>query len=300
MTTTTSPATVTSTRVDDIAAQIRAACSPVLGMDSNTRDAKDAATDASNAASSGREAIMVTLASLSHAGGWTDAEIRAAAGKAAGMSNNATDKALATFIGETKRAMHPNACAHVPNLVILRDRVWEDEVLAYTVDKSTPTPCKKAFVRKYHMMITMFGEAADGRVMTTPEHVLAYAAEHNPDHDAAKVLKQIEGLSSKLAAIYANFAVDELQVATQALADITKKMLETSAVDKDTANTSVERPLAPVPAVVAERVAAAKATTTVVPQETGDVAAGAVDLLDDILGGGSDTDASDEGIRLAA
>lgn len=269
-------------RVAAIADLIRQACSPVLGLDANTSDAKAAAKDASDAASGGREAIMVTLANLSHTQGWTDGEIRAAAGKAANMSNNSTEKALATFIGETKRAMHPSVCAHVPMLVALRDQVWDDETAAYNMDKATPTPIRKAFIRKYHMMITMFGEAADGNLMHTPDLLLDYAVTHNPDIDAAKVIKKIEKARADIGAIYANFPLDALQVAMQNLDDITKKALEAVAGGV-TAPTVVQRPLPPLPQSIKDKLAAVKALPDVSADTTGGAADGAFDL-DDILG----------------
>lgn len=215
-------------RVEAIADAIHTACSGTRAYDQERDDAKSALTDASDKAINAREAIMVALANLSVQGQWTDQEIRHCAAVAAGRSNNKSDKALATFIGETKRAMDPKVRSYVPDLVALRDKVWDDEAMLHAADKDMPTPCKKAFVRKYHMMITMFGECADGWLFTTPDQVVRYAVAHDPDWNAEKVAKKVAQLKTMIDEIYSRFSDAPLQVASQALDDVSKLTLDAS------------------------------------------------------------------------
>src|ERR1700733_4864872 len=156
---TTTPA-IDAARVSDIARQIRGATTPLFATTSGKQDAKDLLTDASQADTALREKIMVAVASLSQVGQWTIPEINAAAAKAAAMSaDTKADKAVATFIGETKRAMNPKVRAFVPDLIELRDTTWQSETEQRAMDKDAPTPLRKAFVRQYHMMVQMFGLA---------------------------------------------------------------------------------------------------------------------------------------------
>lgn len=272
--------TVDTSRIEAIAAQIKAACSPVLGVDRARLDAKEALNDAGDKATGTREAIMVALAHMSHAGGWTENETRAAAAKAASLSSNEKTSAIGTFIGETLRAMHPLSREHVPAIVALRDTLWADEAAGYALDKSAPTPLRKAFVRQYHMMTTMFKEATAGNLMLRPDQIIAYAEAHDPDMDPAKVLKAIKSLSEKVRGHYINFPLAELQEAIIALDNVTKKDLDNV---PRTVPAMTTAPLAPIPTVVADRVIAAKFTTTTTEDNSGP-AEGAVDVLDDILG----------------
>lgn len=261
-------------RVNDIADKIRAACSPVIGADMDRADADELLKSAKDKAINAREAIMVTLAALAEAGGWTDHEIRAAAGLAANKSNNATDKALATFIGETKRAMHPDVRVHVPILVALRDTVWDGETLAREIDKGADTPCRKAFQRKYHMMTALFGEAENGNLMLTGDAVTTFAEARDPDMDPAKVFKRIEDMQTKLMAIFRNFPTNAIQATLQEMAEITEADMK--GIRPAQAQARAARVvLPPVTAPVAARAAAPRAV-----HNAGEPADGAIDLDD--------------------
>jgi len=215
---------------------------------------------------------MVTLADLSQRGQWTEAEVNAAAAKAAAMSNNDSDKALQTFIGETKRAMHPSVRSHVPALVSLRDLVWNAETEHKKADKNAPTPCRKAFARAYHMLIQMFGETQSGRILSTHADVLAWAEEHDPDLDLDKVLKRLQGIRDQLTRFYTDWPVDDIQVCIDALNEVDKKTLRNAR-----AGNVVEIPAKNI----------TKTDTAPEEEPAHDVAAGASDILDDVLGLGA-------------
>ena len=227
MATTTS--SLDAAQINDIARQIRGAVLPILQADSDTKDAKEAAQNASQQGVSVREDIMLALAALSQKGQWSEREVSAAAARAASMSNSKDDKSLATFIGETKRAMHPLVRSHVPSLIDLRDAAWDAETEAWNLDKkNTPTPLRKAFVRKYHMLITMFGEAAEGNVFEDTASVIAFAEAHDPSLDYKKVHKRLAKIKSDLAAFFHDFPVDDIQLCVDTLNEVTEKALKQS------------------------------------------------------------------------
>ena len=261
---TTSP---NSARVATIAQAIRNACVPMLGADQERSDARKALQDATRAESSLREQIMLGVAGMSQSGQWTPGEIAQAAAKAAAMSNNESEKALVNFIGETKRAMDPNVRGHVPALVNLRDLCWNTETEMLAVDKSSPKPLRKAFVRQYHMLIRMFAEAQKGRVFINASEVIAWAEACDPDLDLDKVMARLAKIKDELSAFHTDWPVDDIRVCVAALGEVDRKALKTS---RPVVVSNVV-PIAPTP-VVAEGGA-----------DAGGVADGASDILVDVL-----------------
>jgi len=257
-------------RVAKIAQTIRNACVPILGADAAKSDARTAFQEASRAEISLREQIMLGVAGLSQKGQWTPGEIAQAAGKAAAMSNNESEKALANFIGETKRAMDPNVRGHVLALVNLRDVCWDTETAMLATDKLSPRPLRKAFIRQYHMLIRMFAEAQKGRVFTNASEVIAWADECDPDLDLDKVMTRLERIKGELSAFYTDWPVDDIRVCVDALGDIDKKMLRASRDARSIISNVV--PMVPTTAEVKNEAA-----------DGPDVAEGASDILDDVL-----------------
>lgn len=234
------------TAIMDIARQIRGAVLPILAADTDTKDAKDDAQAKSQAGVSLRESIMVALANLSQVGQWSEREVSAAAAKAAGMTNNKDDKSLSTFIGETKRAMHPHVRAHVPTLIDLRDTVWTTETEAKTLDKDAPAPLRKAFSRQYHLLIAMFGEAQEGNVFEDAASVIAFAELNDPSLDYKKVHKRLGKIKADLAAFYHDFPVDDIQLCVDTLNEVTEKALK-AAREMEAGDTTVVKPVASEP-----------------------------------------------------
>lgn len=266
------PVALDPSRVSDIARQIRGAVTPFLGANQTKVDAAEALQGAADGEVSMREAIMVSVASLSQQGQWTQSEIGAASGKAAAMSNNVSEKALATFIGETKNAMHPQVRASVPDLINLRDVVWSAETEMRKLAKDNPTPLRKAFARSYHLMIALFKETAEGRRFLTCQDVLDFAAERDPDLDLDKVKARLDKIRETLVAFYHDWPVDDIQVCVDALNEVDKKALRNSRGEVVTPDKAVREV---VPATVV-----AENEEDEAPE--GDMGG---DLLDDILGG---------------
>lgn len=220
-------ASASAGRVQDIARQIRGAALPFLGTDASRKDAADASQLAATHHTNNREGIMSELALLSQAGQWSSGEVKGAAKIAADMSAKIeTEKAMATFIGECKRAMHPKVRAYVSDMIAVRDLAWEAERAAYAEDKDTPTPLKKAFSRGYHCLIAMFGETEENsRVFDSVGELLAFAAERDPDLDLDKVKKRLARIRDQLAGFYADWPVDDIQVCIDALNEVDAKAL---------------------------------------------------------------------------
>ena len=231
--------TTSSARISDIVRQIRGAALPFLGANEAHIDARTAAQAATNNVTNAREGIMVALADLSMKGQWTAGEVKTAAHTAAGLSNNETEKALATFIGETRKAMSPKVRMHVDTLISVRDKAWEAEKLAYNEDKTTPTPLRKAFSRGYHCLMQMMGEAEEGRIIDNVPALLGFAIERDPDLDISKVMKRLQGIQSQLQAFHNDFPVDDLQLCVETMGEITEKALRAARTVSTTVSTTV-------------------------------------------------------------
>ena len=262
--------TTSSVRIADIVRQIRGAALPFLGANEQYIDARSAAQAAGNGLSSTRENIMCVMADLSRNGQWTSSEIKVASNTAAGLSKNETEKALATFIGQCKKAMDPKVRSFVGQLVAVRDMAWEAETLAIAEDSDAPRPLRKAFARGYHCLMELFALATEGRVINDTVDLLAFAAERDPDLSLEKVLKRLNGISAQLSSFYIDWPVDDIQLCVDTLNEVTEKALKAARVSTVVA----EKPFTPaVPAAVV--VAVNKAIDSAKTPEN--------DFLDDVL-----------------
>ena len=267
--------TTSSVRIADIVRQIRGAALPFLGANEQYVDARSAAQAAGNGLSSTRESIMCTLADLSRNGQWTEGEIKVASNTAAGLSKNETEKALATFIGQCKKAMDPKVRSFVGQLVAVRDLGWEAETLAIAEDSDAPRPLRKAFARGYHCLMEMFALAGEGRVISDTVELLAFAAERDPDLSLEKVLKRLNSISAQLSKFYIDWPVDDIQLCVDTLNEVTEKALRAARSSARSSTVVAEKPFTPaVPAAVV--VAVNKAVDNAKTPEN--------DFLDDVLG----------------
>jgi hypothetical protein len=267
----------------------------MTSADAMRDEANNALTEAKDGSVNARELVMGNLAGLASQGDWTEQEINLAAVLMGKQSNAELPKAVATFVGEAKRAMHPAVRDDFANLVGVRNEAWEAEELARTIDKKAPQPVKKAFARKYHLLITLLGEAAKGNWLTTTDEVVTFAQARDPDIDADKAMKALTKLREQLATIAANFPDVDLTAAADMLAKVvTPKQLQeardellglnqpaTAATTKPA--TKFNSPNAAKPTRVAGSVPAKVSASTSVVENEGDVADGAVDVLDGIL-----------------
>jgi hypothetical protein len=274
-------------RIRALASAIRSAVTPILAADETRGEAQEALNEAAQGASSLRESIMVKLAEMSANNAMTWTEIEVSARNAAEIGNKA-EKSIVTFIGECKNAMHPDVRMYASDLVSLRNEAWDAEVASKKLDKDAPTPIKKAFVRKYHCLAGLFKAAKEGVLLTTEADLIAYAEARDPDLDIDKVFARLEKIRSQLQEFHADFPDDDVGSCAELLGRITKKDL-TAARDLKTGNTSVDESVKPVVnnTTVVESVKPNDPPPAHIPTVVAESvlpAAGASDILDDVLG----------------
>lgn len=279
-TNTTNAPALDARRVSDIAEAMFQASRPFVGTYDLIQDAKDAKTAADEDHASSREGIITTVAALSTAGNWTLGEIKAAVALAAKKVNgdDRAAKTHATFISEIKRVAYPLVRAHIPDFITLRDTVWDLEQEQLDLDKSSPTPVRHAFKRRYHTLLSgLCGAAEDGLIIVTPAELTAYATLKNPDLDAAKILKRLDKIRQDLADIAVDFPVEDIAHCAQTLENIEKVTLEAARERKlqDTM-AEVSHIAPPVPAAVAPQ----PKTTPMAPVSGPEILTGIVDLSD--------------------
>ena len=243
----------------DMAAKIRSTVSPILDKDAASTEAREAATQASQAATTQREIVMAELALLASAGAWSVKDVDAAAKMACGdaIGNEALPKSVATFVGEARRAMHPDVRDHFPTLVKLRDEVWEVEKAERKADKDAKTPLMSAFARSYHALVGMMGAVIDGtHSFVVASDVVAFAEARDPALDPKKQADKIASILDQLAAISNTFPDQDLLAGIDTLKAVTADALTKARADllgRDEARLAAHK-LAPLPV----------ATTTVV------------------------------------
>jgi hypothetical protein len=184
--------------------------------------------------------------------GWTLAEVNGAAGRVAKMASTATaEKAIATFIGDAKAAMHPDVRAYVTKFVAVRDAVWDAEA----ADKDGPQPARKAFKRSYHMLKSMMVAARDDkRYITTYSDAVEWAHECDPDLDPDRVHGRLQSLIEDVQAFAKDFPVNTFSDIVEFMQAITPAALKAARdglIQEQTAVTEAHR-LAPVPPVLTQ------------------------------------------------
>lgn len=273
---------VTQSRISDIAAQIRGACSTIL----DTQDEIYVRQDALNATRESNRGVrlqaMLTVAGLSAADKWFPREITEACKQASkGNQEDKSAKALATFISEMKNCADPNVRDQFPALVAAVESAWADETDMLSRDKDTPAPMHKCWARAYHAIAGLARYAKEhGGTYTTAKAVVAFAVAHDPDFDTAKVHKRLMSAVTMLQEMFRDFPHGEIETAADFLKLIKPEDLvkarEAFLASTATAAAVLVPNVEPVTTVVAE------ADTT----ETDEVepAEGVIDVMDQVLG----------------
>jgi hypothetical protein len=246
--------TLPNTRAATIAAEIGKALSGVIAADDVKRDAAKEQQGASERAIGAREAALLSLAAIAEQGKWSKREIEGGTAEALDRRNR-KDASIATFASEIKRACHPLARSHAPKLSELCAEAWEAEG---ATEKGHSRPCRKAFARRYHMLVASFGEAIDGRVLASRQEVVGWATARDPDRDPSKVLARVQSMQAALHALAVDWPHGELATCNAALGRITLSSLS-----------------------------ACRKASAAVPEtpQIAEPAEGASDILDDALGG---------------
>lgn len=273
-------------RVGNLADMVRGIVAPFTMAARDNKEANENLNDKRAEEVSVRELIMIQLASFSQAQQLTENEVSAVAAKAAAQHNDAeTQKAMSTFIGECKRAMHPTVRARVPALTGLRDLCWTSETEMKKADSEAPTPLRDAWKRQYHMLLGMFGGVIEGEAtLDTAEDVLRFTDEKldSMRTDVKAAMKKITKLAAELQKFYTTFPVDDLGAAVQSLNELDEKTLRRS-LGAPSATITTLPVLTPPPVVTPnDQPTLAPTVGTDGPAE-GEPAAGAVDMFDDLL-----------------
>lgn len=237
-----------------IATAIRSAMSPIIDADGASAAAREAQQEASQNATTMREGVMGTLAQLASAGAWNVKDIDAAAKMACGdaLGNEVLPKSVSTFVGEARRAMHPDVREQFPTLVRLRDDVWNAEKEERKADKAAKTPLMTACARSYHALVGMMGAVIDGTTFTRASDVTAWAEAKDPSLDPKKQADALEAMLAKLAAMAAIFPDPDLLAAVDSLRPVGAEALKAARAEllgREEARLQSHK-LAPVPTTV--------------------------------------------------
>lgn len=257
---------IDAARVAAITDAMFATCMGAKESMNEAAQAAEASKDAAKSAVSVRESVMFKIAEISLVNDWQPVETKLAA-KAAGArtTNLATAGSLAVFISECSRAAHPLIRERFHEIVALRNDAWDTEEMMLEADKASPAPVRKAFKRRYHALIGIMSAIEKGENLSTVEDVISYAVAHDPDHDAAKVLKRLKGLVSDLSDFYGDFPVDDIGHAIQTLQNVTADILTAARNAKIAENKAL---CATSAAAATPAVTAPKAAQTVVNKPT--------------------------------
>jgi hypothetical protein len=210
-------------RTSSIAAQIRYALDDLTKtMDAKTKvqaDAKEAVDGVKGTEVNQREITLGELSVLSYDNDWTMQEIKIAAPLVT-KGNVSLHKSMATFLGEAKAAMHPDVREVFSTIVQVRDAAWQAEVETLATNAASPAPIKKAFSRKYHFLLSLLRQAADGVIYETVEECVSYAQSRDPDYDPERIAKRLTKIREDLETFYADFPVEGIQACVSRLAGV--------------------------------------------------------------------------------
>jgi hypothetical protein len=259
------------TRLNSITNAIRGLAQQVMQPAQDVSDAKEALDLQRDDVSSLRESLMIQVARLSHAEGWTKGEIDAAAKEAGKAQSNrpegekpsAGEKTMGVFISDLRQVANPKVCAHFTALVTFRDDAWNAEDMAYSAalgdDKKTvPRPCRKLWGRRYHMLMALVRDTIDEKgVFLSPGDVVRYAIENDPDLNPTKVKARLDLIVAKLTEIHADFQHDDIKVCIDYLGVLDVKDLIASKVARAVSTpvwTPADIPCVPTPGETAQPV----------------------------------------------
>jgi predicted component of type VI protein secretion system len=316
--------TTQAARESDIAHLISAACRKITSDLDDKFTAQDAVSALTEGVTNARMAIALEIANASVAGDWKRDEIARACKHAVRLSNRKppettehnqqerddyaktaearTEKTVATFISEVALYAHPKVREKFPTIMRACADAWEAEnaLIADTDKEDRHTlniPCHKFSKRLYHLT-TQITRAVrhDEAQIENVLNVIAYCAANDPDHNADKIAKRVEAITSLLRAMHNDFGLEKLLTCVGFLDTISADQLQASRAAKLAAEEAARQklnvtPVAKVttvakvaPVVVAPVVTAPVVAPVIVAPvvETG-VAEGAVDTLGELL-----------------
>jgi hypothetical protein len=231
-----------STRINDIADKLHAACSDAVGAatrDCNQKRAEiNKLSDEMSGISVTRFGAAVAIAAMAHAENWTNAEIAQAIGNVkqrASNYDNSTNKTVGVFVSEMKQFASPEVRAAFPTTLAALQAAWlaeEDHKASLEGDekKNADLPVHKFKPRIYHLVIECARRIKDGKLVapTCAEDVVQWARENDPSFDEERVAKAIAAGIAKLEEHLGNFGlagVPDVKLATDFLKTLKAKDL---------------------------------------------------------------------------
>lgn len=164
------------------------------------RQTKGDAEKASDKLNGTRTTQLMIAAEKSHKANWPKDVIDAAVKKyLADHGANLKGNSAATFGGQLKNAMSPNARASVPAIVGACNNAWKAETEALAANKDAPTPCRDAWGKKDHAIARFIGEKASGRkAPSNAKELVALAQELNPAKQIDKIVRKLKAAHDEL------------------------------------------------------------------------------------------------------
>ena len=222
-------------RVLDIAARIHTACGAIradtAAIQENMKDTQERSANLTGT----RIGVASEISAMAHAEDWTAGEVALACDKAAKMGNaeDQTAKTMGVFISEMKLFANPKVRVHFVNLLETCEAVWayETELLAGADSPeekaNLETPVRKWQSRKYHLLANVARAVKEAKLAAplTQDSLTQYARDNDPDHNETKVAGRLKGIIETLGKMYADFGLNDIQVATEYLGTITAKDL---------------------------------------------------------------------------
>jgi hypothetical protein len=209
--------------VEDVKRLVAGAFNSVHAVDATRSDARESANSASQAATGEREHLLVTLSDAALTQQWDGILLEQGVDAAKAARNNQKDTSINTFASEIKRACHPSVRAHVSEFFTLADAAWEAD--GETDDK----PLRKAFARKYHMVVgAMFNAAIAGDAPTneTTLRDMAQSVIRERERDYTKTHGRLQAIRKQLLDFAKDFPVDGITACVEFLGEITKDELK--------------------------------------------------------------------------
>ena len=219
----------------DLASRIRSVCMAITGPADDMADAQDALkVSADKVKNTGRLAIALEIAQLSHNEGWRGNDIAVACEYARTMSNatDKTAKTLNTVISEMRLFANPKVRALIPTLHDACNQAWENEatdmMCADPEDKSSvPTPVRNYAPRLYHLLAYVTRAVKDDKLeVYNSDDIVWWAKVNDPAMNPANTAKKVKSLLKQLDTIRAIYNVADLDAASDVLRGVDEKMLE--------------------------------------------------------------------------
>lgn len=203
-------------KIDIIAKAVEGAFIRAISLADAASDLSKSANEAGQATIGEREKTLIALANLSHTGAWSLDDISVGIDKAVAQRNAKLPGSIATYQGEIQTACHPSVRQHVGKLFALAADAWDAEgkaIKAAPKGTKVAAPLRKAYARKYHMVVTgAFKACRAGEVpsVIADYGVMAEKVLRARELDHAKAWRTLKAYHDQIKAFAEDFPVEGL------------------------------------------------------------------------------------------